>query len=208
MGYWDRDEIRTEIRKLTGRLSVTNPSNAQLNKRINRFVRYKLPAEIHMLEQEAFYSFDTVASTGSYSFPDDFHTLTAPAYVGDDEMDVWLDSEAFWRMYAIDTSETASKPYDILLENDNIILRPVPDDAYTIRIWGHKRPAILDDDGDELENDNWGEVVAYGVAIDFLIASGDFERAAQIRPYYEIIKENIHSKTEQTFDMARSVPMF
>lgn len=214
MALWSLADIQTEARKLAGRPSTSNPTNAQLNLRIDRFIRFKLPAEVKFQLSQRFYTFTTVASTGTYTFPDDYQTLIAPAYVGDEEIDVYFDPAIFWSRWNIDSTETASKPQDILIYDNDIVIRPLPDDAYTIRILGNSRldqfstasdtSSLTEIDG----QDGWGEVVAYGVAIDLLVAGGEFDKAAALKMFYDRIRAQAQDATAQMLTTQRSVPSF
>lgn len=214
MALWSLADIQTEIRKLAGRPSTSNPTDAQLNERIDRYIRFKLPAEVKFQLQRRFYNLTVTDGTGSYTFPADFQSFESLAFVGDDPMEVFFDPTIFWNRWLIDSTETESKPQDLLIYDNDIVVRPVPDQSYTIRILGNKRldeftsaadtTSLAGIDGQEA----WGEVVAYGVAIDLLVAGGEYDKAAGLKLFYDRVRSMAQDATAQMFVGQRSVPMF
>lgn len=182
---WTLADIRTEVRNLTGRKNSANPSNTDLNERINRFIKFKLIQYAKFLKKQDYYSFNTASGeSGTYSLPTDFQVLEADGFVDDETLRIYRDPDQFWRKWNIDSSNEAGKPYEALLWANAIYLRPTPDAAYTVRIKGWEKFSELTSDGDSLSaegNEGWGEVVAYGTAVDILNSDGNFERAEIVR---------------------------
>jgi len=137
-----------------------------------------------------------------------------PAFVGDEAIDVLYEPAIFWNNWLIDSTETSAKPQQILIYDNDIVLRPIPDDTYTIRIFGNKRldtfsdaasqSGLSDIDG----QDGWGEVVAYGTAIDLLVSGGEFEKAAALKVFYDRVRAIAQDATAQMLSTQRSVPSF
>jgi len=65
---------------------------------------------------------------------------------------------------------TTAKPTAMLFDsaNSQVILRPVPDEVYSIRVRTSNVPTALSSDSDVPVYDNWGPVIAYGASIDIL----------------------------------------
>ncbi len=208
MSNWSLEDIRQEVRKLAGRPSTSNPSNSDLNKRTNRFIQYKLPAELKLQDDLTFWEFETVSGTGTQASSTSFHTLVPLAYVDDDPMEVFVDPGIFYNRWLIDSTETNSKPQDILIMNQEVVIRPIPDDAYTIRILGYERPSALGADAGTPDWESLGELVAYGTAIDLLVSSGEYQKADALKTYYDRIKAFAQDKAAQLFAHTRSIPRF
>lgn len=72
MATWTRNDIRQKIRELTGRLSVTDFSNAEIDTFLNRYVQYEFPAQVKLNRSYTYYQFYTVANQRLYDFPSNY----------------------------------------------------------------------------------------------------------------------------------------
>jgi len=208
MGNWSLSDIRTEVRKLAGRPSTSNPSDSDLNDRINRWIKFKLSTEVKLQDELTFWSFETSSGVGTQALDEGFHTFLPPAYVDDDPLEVFYDPAAFYNRWLIDSTETNSKPQDILIMSNEVVLRPIPDDGYTIRILAYDRPAELGADSTALGWESLGELVAYGSALDLLLSGGEFDKASALKPWYDRVRAQAQDKAAQMFVSQRSVPAF
>jgi len=74
MSIWTLGNIRTKIRRVTGRLTNEEMTNEELDDRINKYYQYTFPAEVKLERQHSFFDFLTVANQATY----DFEEVTAP----------------------------------------------------------------------------------------------------------------------------------
>ena len=103
---------------------------------------------------------------------------------------------------------STGRPTYILYSANRFTLRAVPDRSYQVRIAVTKRAAALSADGDTLENDNWGKLVAYGAAIDLLNDFGQQETAQQLEVHYRQMLQNVQAIMIRDSLGQRSVPSF
>jgi len=203
---WTRADIREEVRNLTGRKNTANPSDSSINDRINRFIKFKLIQIAKLDKMEAFYLFTTVSGTGTYSLPSTMQFLEARGFIGDDDLAIYRDPQLFWSRWNVDTSNDSAKPSEMLLWENEITVRAVPDGAYNIRIIGYERPQELTSDGSTLRNEGWGEFVSFGTAIDMLLSDGNFERAGQLQRGYRRALNNMMNDTTSRLSDQRPAP--
>jgi len=179
---WTVAQIISKFRDLTGRKSVNQISDADILIEINHFYQEVFPIEAGIPEFKGWYTFNTVASTGSQALPDTVLSVTFPAYVDDEEVTIWTDTQRFYEEYPHDYA-TENLPTDILLLDRTLILRPIPDDVYEARL--RKTSSIPDAlVTGEIDNPLWGRAIAYGSAITFLSDKGEKEIAGEHEPIY------------------------
>lgn len=66
---WTLSDIQQAIRKVTGRFSPADISNAELKKRINQYYTLIFPAEVKLNQKHVFYEFTTVSNQSVYDIP-------------------------------------------------------------------------------------------------------------------------------------------
>lgn len=111
-------------------------------------------------------------------------------------------------IYAKYQGYAANRPQGVLFFNNQFTVRPVPDQAYAIRMQGYIVPNFLVNDTDQPLQDEWGPYIVYLAALDIFSRSGDNEN---IDRYYPILKryENIAlGRTIQQLTAEQSVPRF
>ena len=135
-------------------------------------------------------------STGAF----DITFATAPA----SSQDIRANYEAY----------RAGEPDAVLWNDREVIVRPVPDATYDVKIGVSSRPRDLrDSDGNfdadaTLARDDWGKFVCYGAAIDILNDRNQQEIAAALMPQFSQLKEQVMSRWIRNYRGERSVPSF
>lgn len=174
---WTVAEVILTFRDLTGRKSSNQISDADILTKVNHYFQYLFPGEAQISEFKGWYTFNTADGTGSQSIPDVVTEVTYPAYVDNDEVTFWTDVKRFYEEYPHDYT-TENKPTDILLIDRDLILRPIPDATYAVRI--RKTSSIPDAlvTGD-LDNSLWGPAIAFGSSIMFLMEKGEKDIAEE-----------------------------
>lgn len=168
---WTVAQIISTFRDLTGRKSTSQISDADILEKVNHYYQHIFPGEAQIPEFKGWYTFNTVHATGSQVIPEAVTEVMGPAYVDDDEATFWLDVKRFYEEYPHDYT-TESTPSDILLEGRTLIIRPIPDAVYEVRLWKtSKIPDALT--SGNLDNSLWGPVLAFGTSIMFLMDKGE-----------------------------------
>lgn len=101
-----------------------------------------------------------------------------------------------------------TRPQGVLFFNNEFTFRPVPDQVYQIQMQGYINPTSLLLAGDTPMLPEWGQVIAYGAALDIFSDRGSLE---QYNTYYPILKrfENVAlGRTIQQFQAEQSMPRF
>lgn len=85
-------------------------------------------------------------------------------------------------IYAEFSRERLARPDTILLFNDGIYLRPIPDKGYRVELEAQIRPTKLIQDTDVPEIQQWWQYIAYGAAKKVFEDRMDMESVALIQP--------------------------
>jgi len=88
-------------------------------------------------------------------------------------------------IYAQYVPYIAQKPCSILYDENNLVLRPMPDKVYDIEFIVSKSPTQLVAAGDSPELKEWGLVIALGAAKMIMEDRGDMDGLERIAPVYE-----------------------
>ncbi len=76
----------------------------------------------------------------------------------------------------------ASRPQSVVFFQDQFILWPIPDQAYTISFEAYKYPTALINSGDSPQLNEWWQLLAYGAADKIFADNADFENLNKFRP--------------------------
>ncbi|MHA2068315.1 MAG: hypothetical protein ACXABY_28465 [Candidatus Thorarchaeota archaeon] len=80
---------------------------------------------------------------------------------------------------------TASRPFDILFWNNEIIVRPIPDNVYRIEVEAFLTPTQFAATGTSPTLNSWWQLLALGAAIKVLQDQQDMEGLENILPWFE-----------------------
>lgn len=75
---WTLSDIQQAIRKVTGRFSSADISNAELKKRINQYYTLIFPSEVKLEQKHVFYEFTTSTNQQYYPLPETSYTNFEP----------------------------------------------------------------------------------------------------------------------------------
>lgn len=202
-------KMQTDFRKITGKRTTSQISDADVKDKLNLFYRLMLPRLISPPEFKGWYTFSTVASTGEYSLPATVISISGPAYLDDERIDFYTDKEAFFDEYPMDETDEDS-PLGVLLFDRTLYVRKIPDDAYTVKLrMVSSTPTELVADGDMPENELWGKLIVYGAAIELLSDDQDMEAVDNLSPLFKQYKALVNSDIVDQYPIGmRSVPAF
>lgn len=229
------------MRRVIGRRNATDnlSSDNELQEYIGEFMRDLMPQEMKNFENFDTYEFDTVASTEGYTFNIDntdqpalgdgsdvngnqFENLGPVAY-SDEQIMIWYQDPAiFHAKWGFDTDVSTvqtGQPTDILFYNDQFLLKPQPDGAYRIRIFGFRRnPDVTDSNtadniqaGSEnsIPENYWGRYIAYGASLDYMYDFGyESAKIEKVESRYKHYKALVHSRTFNQFKFNTPIPRF
>ena len=196
---WTVEQIIDLFRGLTGRKSSNQISDADILIKINQYYQHIFPLETGIPEFKGWYTFNTVASTGTQSLPTTVLSVTPPVYSNDEPATFWIDEERFYSEYPHDY-DTEDVPVDILLFDRSLILRPIPDDVYEIRL--RKTSSVPDAlTTGALDQPLWGPAIGYGSAIMFLGDKGEKDIAEEHAEFFQF-----HLKTIRTYIVRQNPP--
>ncbi len=186
---WTLGDIKSKVRRLTGRPDQGQLSNQDLEDAINRYYVNMLPQEVRTRESETWHTFTTsLADEGEYALPDTILAVGAPFTTRDllgviTSMEMTTDPQHFFTVFP--ESETArSRPLSCLLYNRTIYVRPKADGPYTIKALALKTFDPMASDEDKPVDSKWGPMIAYGAAIEILQENGEDSEADSLKDLY------------------------
>lgn len=104
----------------------------------------------------------------------------------------------------------ASRPQSVVFFQDQFILYPVPDQAYTVSFEAYKLPAAFLNDSSGTTTpqvQEWWQLLAYGAADKILTDFGDLETAAKYRPLLDEQMNLVQRRTivQQTSERSATI---
>lgn len=111
-------------------------------------------------------------------------------------------------IYAKYQGYAANRPQGVLFFNNEFTLRPVPDQAYAIRMQGYITPQLLVNPSDSPLQNEWGPLIAYGAALEIFADSGDNENIDRYFPIFKRYENVALGRTIQQYTAEQSVPRF
>lgn len=111
-------------------------------------------------------------------------------------------------IYAKYQGYQGNRPQGILFYSNVFTLRPVPDQVYQIRLEGYVKPVLLSLDTDVPSQEEWGQLLAYGAALDIFSDRGDNENYERYTPMLKRWEQVSLSRSIQQYSSEQSVPRF
>lgn len=179
------DDVLRIMRLAIGRRNLNDPDSNDdtLIQYVQDFLTLKMSDDLKIFENFAPFEFtiDETATDGIYSLEDSnfvnftsvaFISLTDPVNgsISWNRLCWYQDPGEFYGYWGINNDDIliAGYPTDILYYNNELVLRTIPDDDYTIRIFGYKQNDELSTDGNPpIPYDHWLRYLAYGAALDY-----------------------------------------
>lgn len=96
MAIWNLSEIRSKTRQVSGRLSVAELSNTQVDEYINKYLQYEFPAEVKLNRNYTFYEFNTTKDTQDYAFPSNYTNFVHEASVNRQDILFYQNADKFY----------------------------------------------------------------------------------------------------------------
>lgn len=187
---WTLSDITALVRTLTGRPSVNQVSDSVLTNYINDYYQMAFPFEADAPELGGFYTLALADGTGEYALPTTILTVKNPMTIDDGDGDAvspitFCQNETeFFNRWPDDTSRAEGEPTEVLLYARTLYFRPVPDAVYTFKAAKILKPTALTA-GTSPTSDNWGRIIAYGAAIQYLYDNNDTEKGDSLSPMYQ-----------------------
>lgn len=111
-------------------------------------------------------------------------------------------------IYAKYIGFTGNRPSGFLWFQNQATLRPVPDQVYQMHLQGYIIPDTLTNDGDMPLQQEWGILIAYGVALDIFADRSDIGAYNEHYPIFKRYESLALSRSIQELSNQQSVPRF
>jgi hypothetical protein len=185
---------------------------------LNDFIKFTMATDVNVFELQGTLEFtiDETVTDGVYTLNDvgassDFVNITHGAFVDDQDLTIWQNPKTFfhkWNTFDV-TELTAGMPTDMLYYGDQFTFRTIPDQEYTVRIYGYKENEEFVNDSDLLPYEYWVRYVAYGAGRNY---AQDFNyeqaRIASIEKGYMREKKLLLTRTHNQIKKSRTIPQF
>lgn len=213
---WTLSEIRSKVRKVTGRPSASQISDTDINDYIDNYYRQVAPIQT---QSDVFNKYSdgegftgtTVAGTGEYALTSDVLGIGKPFVLNGIVIPLSFDLEEFLLIFPPDIVEQ-SKPTNALLWERKIYLRPLPDDNdganYDFEAPILKIPSSLADDSSQPVDELLGPLLAYGASIDIFMDNGQESQAGKIQPMLSNYATLLNRKDITAYVGRSSYPSF
>lgn len=126
---WSLSDIRTKVRAITGRPSLDQISDDELNTYINNYYVFTMPFELKEQITDQFLTFKTEPGVDVYSFPGGYFTDSPGAYSDGFPMVFYQDADVFYQdwpiQYAVDniaTGDGVTNAFSGGLQNPPLII--------------------------------------------------------------------------------------
>lgn len=175
---------------------------------LSDFINLIMPHDVKLFENFDYFTFTTIAGQDVYPFDvsplpvGEFVNYGEPVYIEDTStlstlrMRFYQNPAVFFDRWLLDPdAQQQGKPTDILIFDDEITLRTVPDDEYKITMIAYRKRGPLDGLTEEIIQDYTWRYAAYGACLDWFVDHGQVDQAANIMPFYERYRAIVLART-------------
>jgi len=195
--------MRDELRRSLG-VDLTDMPDPQADELLNRSL-WELTEKFPFREKEFSVTFPTVVAVNKYTMPSNFESLLDICVLDPNTNEYALIVRAtrvtYDNMQSV-TPDNQAMPTEYVRDNDAIILYPIPDLAYTIRMRYLKSISDLTDLNSTLGLPrNWHEIVLLGGIWRGFITLGDYERAQASKAHQvSLLQSTVPVEAKEEFD--------
>ncbi len=93
---WPLSEIRQKVRQVSGRLSLAEISNTQVDEYINKYFKFEFPAEVKLNRNYTLHEFNTSMNVQDYAFPVNFTNFVPEATIDRKELLLYQDPDKYY----------------------------------------------------------------------------------------------------------------
>lgn len=188
MVIWTLEGLRQKVRKITGRLTQGQMTDAEVESSINKYYQLTMPLDLELEELKDFWTKDTEAGEEILILDDDVLIIKPPATVGGYPLKLVEDPARFYRRYPKSGEPyAAGRPDTALFYGRQLIMRPPPDDVYEVHAPSVVMPPLLTAVVGPLRN-QWGDLICLGASILIFGPAGQREQVESLTPAYETQK--------------------
>lgn len=101
-----------------------------------------------------------------------------------------------------------ARPQGVLWYNNQFTFRPIPDQVYQITLQGYVSETQLAASADTPSQTEWGQLIAYGAALEIFSDRGDVVAYNTNFPIFKRYENVALGRTVQQYDSLQSVPRF
>ena len=93
---WTLSEIRQKTRQLSGRLSVAEIDNDQVDEYVNKYFQFEFPAEVKLNRNYTLFESNTEAGVQNYAFPVDYTNFVPEATIDRRDLNFYQNPDQFY----------------------------------------------------------------------------------------------------------------
>jgi len=218
------------MRRAISRPNENDPdsTDALLLSYLNDFISLTMSDDVKLYENFGTISFtiDETVTDGVYTFPsvdtsegfvntliDALISLTDPVdnSVSWNKLRIYQNPGEFYGYWGINNTDTliAGFPTEMLYYGNQFVFRTIPNDSYTVNIYGYKKNPDFGSEEQEIPFDQWLRYLAYGAAKNY---AADFkfgqEGVAQIEKGFAHERKLMLTRTHNQRKNQRAAPRF
>lgn len=186
-----REDLRTHLG-----MDINDLPDAAADRLLNRSY-WNLQSKLRFPMQESELTFPTVADYDTYDLVLDEEgiqriTIFDPAL----ERELFLVKVDDWNMFPLYDATLTGQPTHYSRRADSIILWPMPDDDYTMRVKYRMTLADISTNGPEVPQE-WHEVILMGAIYRGFFSRGDTNRGQKFRTEWSLLVNNLDTTEEK-----------
>ena len=98
MSTWNLANLRQKVRQVSGRYSLSELTNNQLDDYINKYFQFEFPAEVKLNRNYTLHEFNTTANTRDYDFPAGFTNFVPAATIERQDIEFYQSPDQYYAM--------------------------------------------------------------------------------------------------------------
>lgn len=229
MARFVSDALRI-MRLAISRRNTNDPdsSNETLLEYLNDFVSLTMTSDVKLFEQYGTLVFDiNDATDGVYTFNDigadsNFDTISGDGFISLADpateslswqpLKLYLNPDEFYDYWGLQNEDilTPGMPTEMLYYGNQLVFRTIPDDDYTVTLYGYKKHSDFSTVGNPaLDYDHWLRFLAYGAALNYA-KDYRYEPAilAELKKDYAYERRLMLTKTHNQIKIGHPKPSF
>jgi hypothetical protein len=215
------------MRLAISRRNVNDPDSTDevLLGYLNDFVSLNMGADVQLFEQYGTLNFDITETVtdGVYTFNEvgdsDFESISEDGFIKNPDNDyswtplkVYFDPNEFYSYWGVENTDVlvTGMPSEVLFYDNELVFRTIPDDTYSVTLYGYKREGDFSTEGDPiLKYDYWLRFIAYGAALNYAKDYRyDDKVKMSLRADYAAERNRMLTRTHNQIKHTRGAPSF
>lgn len=193
--------LRSRLRQRIGNPSTTALPNASADSYVNLGYHHTLDTFLHTVMRQE-YQFSTVAGTATYTIPRAYRSLIRLWNQTEGKRVYKVTDVYAYQLRAGTNDTTRGRPIRYFKKGAEVRLFPTPDAVYVMQAYCKMKLSDLVNDTDEIEIDDWDDIILARAAYGYYLDIGDEPKAKwQLAVWKEATNNKPSQLEEETVDL-------